>query len=81
MEEILLRLTIAEAHIILRALATHNEKGGVKQDGHPCTWLAERLLRILSPELGVQPIDNLMTQAGNEPLMEMKQTRKGRKKS
>ena len=51
-EIIELKLSKREAHVVLRALASHDEP----DDAQPCTWVAERLLRILSPELGLQPL-------------------------
>lgn len=53
-EIIELKLTKQEAHVVLRALATADNG-----DRAPATWVAERLLRILAPDLGPQPINAL----------------------
>lgn len=59
-EIIELRLTRQEAHIILRALASHNADNANRGDHQPCTWIAERILRLVSPELGPQPLAAIM---------------------
>lgn len=53
-----LRLTTGEAHMLLRALGVHSTMGD-KQDRNPARWVAERLLRILAPDLGPRPIEAL----------------------
>lgn len=57
-----LKLTRQEAHVVLRALA-----GGVAEpdDRLLRTWVAERLLRILSPGLGRQPLAALLARGGD----------------
>lgn len=60
-----LRLTQHEAHMLLRALAQVPEHG-LKEDQGPARWVAERLLRILAPELGSRPLDALMATEGRE---------------
>ena len=56
-EVIELKLSKREAHVVLRALSLHNaSEDADKKEVHVCTWLAERILRIVSPELGPQPI-------------------------
>ena len=61
-----LRLTRQEAHVVLRALASHNAGDANAGDRQPCTWVAERILRILSPELGPQPLAAILHGAGDE---------------
>lgn len=70
-EIIELRLTRQEAHVILRALASHNAGDAHPGDAHPgdrqpCTWVAERILRILSPELGPRPLAAILNGASDE---------------
>lgn len=62
-EIIELRLTRQEAHVVLRALANHNSDETPSGDRQPCTWVAERILRILSPDLGPQPLAAIMGRA------------------
>lgn len=69
-----LRLTRQEAHAVLRALASHNSDDANAGDRQPCTWLAERILRILSPELGPQPLAAILHGAhGDDPRRKRKQ--------
>jgi hypothetical protein len=54
-----LPLTNQECHIILRALASHNKDESNENDMQACTWIAERILRLISPELGPRPLDTI----------------------
>src|SRR4051794_326996 len=65
-EMIELKLTRQEAHVLLRALASHNADDANRGDRQPCTWVAERLLRILSPDLGPQPLAAIL--GGDAPV-------------
>lgn len=61
-----IQLTHQEAHVILRALATHSDtenRGSLKPDVAVCKWLAERILREVAPELGACPIDAIYAKA------------------
>ncbi len=59
-----LKLTLRDAHVVLRALASYNASADIpKMDSAPCTWVAERILRILHPELGPQPIITISARA------------------
>lgn len=69
-----LKLTRQEAHVVLRALASHNADDANAGDRQPCTWVAERILRILSPELGPQPLAAILNGAhGDAPRPKRKQ--------
>lgn len=72
-EIIELKLTRQEANVVLRALASHNADDANRGDRRPCTWLAERILRILSPELGPQPLAAILHGAGDGTRPERKQ--------
>lgn len=65
-EIIELKLTRHEAHVVLRALASHNADDANAGDRQPCTWVAERILRILSPDLGPQPLASILRSACDE---------------
>lgn len=60
-----LTITTWEAHAILRALATANASESTSAgDVTHNNWVAERLLRILSPDLGPRPIDAIHARGG-----------------
>jgi hypothetical protein len=73
-EIIELKLTRQQAHVVLRALGSHNATDANAADRQPCTWVAERILRILSPELGPQPLAVILAEAhGDAPRPKRKQ--------
>lgn len=56
-----LQISDREAHVILRALAAHADTPNAPAGDKPvCTWVAERILRVVSPDLGCQPIASLL---------------------
>lgn len=64
-ETVKLELTRQEANVVLRALATHNEADNTPAIDRPaCTWVAQRLLQLLQPDLGHDPINALFEKAG-----------------
>lgn len=74
-EIIELKLTRQEAHILQRALASHNADDANRGDRQPCIWVAERILRILSPELGPQPLAAILNGDDNAHRVKRSQDR------